>query len=200
MDETITTLSFKTTCILRLLTCATATGFGFSTLAPGKDGGVVESLRIRYAGKMPGQAGSTPTASSNRKVGVLCTTIHNIGVGPRVCINLASFNSNLPSASTVYASKNISNTDKEAACLQAQCVSSNASIKMVSDRNQGTIFLYFLAIWLPFLPVAMLRGCSADLLINILLDILGWIPGVIHAWYIISKAEKEPVRRKDPRY
>jgi hypothetical protein len=56
-------------------------------------------------------------------------------------------------------------------------------------------------------PVFIKRGCSADLLINIALDILGWIPGVIReplsivvslirtdkkktdAWYIISKNE-----------
>jgi uncharacterized membrane protein YqaE (UPF0057 family) len=57
---------------------------------------------------------------------------------------------------------------------------------------QSTIFLYFLAIWLPFVPVFIRRGCSADLLINIMLDILGWIPGVIHSWYIISKTEKHP--------
>ncbi|KAB2108521.1 hypothetical protein AG0111_0g3573 [Alternaria gaisen] len=56
-----------------------------------------------------------------------------------------------------------------------------------------TILLYFLAIWIPFLPVAIKRGCAADLFINIALCILGWIPGVIHAWYIISKTEKVPV-------
>ncbi|OAL43521.1 hypothetical protein IQ07DRAFT_491326, partial [Pyrenochaeta sp. DS3sAY3a] len=53
-----------------------------------------------------------------------------------------------------------------------------------------TILLYFLAIWVPFVPVALRRGCSADLFINICLCVLGWIPGVIHAWYIISKTEK----------
>ncbi|KAH5299587.1 plasma membrane proteolipid 3 family protein [Parastagonospora nodorum] len=58
--------------------------------------------------------------------------------------------------------------------------------------STGTILLYFLAIWLPFLPVAIRRGCSADLFINILLCCLGWIPGIIHAWYIISKTERHP--------
>ncbi|KAK0444540.1 uncharacterized protein EV420DRAFT_1277488 [Desarmillaria tabescens] len=33
------------------------------------------------------------------------------------------------------------------------------------------------------------RGCSADFWINIALCVLGWIPGIIHAWYIISKSE-----------
>ncbi|KAJ7489807.1 plasma membrane proteolipid 3 [Mycena galericulata] len=43
------------------------------------------------------------------------------------------------------------------------------------------------AIILPPLGVFLERGCGADLLINILLTILGWIPGVIHALYIILK-------------
>ncbi|CAI7601526.1 unnamed protein product [Penicillium viridicatum] len=37
------------------------------------------------------------------------------------------------------------------------------------------------AIILPPLGVFLERGCGADFLINILLTILGWIPGVIHA-------------------
>ncbi|KIM80741.1 hypothetical protein PILCRDRAFT_72817, partial [Piloderma croceum F 1598] len=36
------------------------------------------------------------------------------------------------------------------------------------------------AIILPPLGVFLERGCGADLLINILLTILGWIPGIIH--------------------
>ena len=40
------------------------------------------------------------------------------------------------------------------------------------------------------------RGlCSADSLINILLFVLGYIPGLIHAWYIIARypEEYEPI-------
>jgi uncharacterized membrane protein YqaE (UPF0057 family) len=44
-----------------------------------------------------------------------------------------------------------------------------------------------LAILLPPLGVFLERGCGADLLINILLTILGYIPGIIHALYIILK-------------
>ncbi|WWD03541.1 hypothetical protein V865_001594 [Kwoniella europaea PYCC6329] len=53
--------------------------------------------------------------------------------------------------------------------------------------STGDVFLYFLAIFLPPVAVFFKRGCSADVLINILLWILGWIPGVIHAWWIISR-------------
>ncbi|KAH7324692.1 hypothetical protein B0I35DRAFT_497211, partial [Stachybotrys elegans] len=34
--------------------------------------------------------------------------------------------------------------------------------------------------------------CSADSLINILLCVLGYIPGLIHAWYIIAKNPEPP--------
>ncbi|KAH9857018.1 UPF0057-domain-containing protein [Lenzites betulinus] len=39
----------------------------------------------------------------------------------------------------------------------------------------------------PPLGVFLERGCGADLLINILLTVLGYIPGIIHALYIILK-------------
>jgi len=49
-------------------------------------------------------------------------------------------------------------------------------------------FLAFLAILFPPLSVWIKRGiCSADSLINIALCMLGYLPGLIHAWYIIAK-------------
>jgi len=44
-----------------------------------------------------------------------------------------------------------------------------------------------LAIFLPPLGVFLERGCNADFFINILLTILGYIPGIVHALYIIFK-------------
>ncbi|EJT73085.1 plasma membrane proteolipid 3 [Gaeumannomyces tritici R3-111a-1] len=44
-----------------------------------------------------------------------------------------------------------------------------------------------LAVILPPLGVFLERGCGADLLINILLTLLGYLPGIIHALYIILK-------------
>ncbi|KAL1935424.1 hypothetical protein VTP01DRAFT_4564 [Rhizomucor pusillus] len=46
---------------------------------------------------------------------------------------------------------------------------------------------FILAIILPPLGVFAEKGCNSDLLINILLTCLGWIPGIIHAFYIILK-------------
>ncbi len=44
-----------------------------------------------------------------------------------------------------------------------------------------------LAIIFPPLGVLAEKGCECDLLINIGLTLLGFIPGIIHALYIILK-------------
>ncbi|KAI1806231.1 hypothetical protein F4811DRAFT_512324 [Daldinia bambusicola] len=50
------------------------------------------------------------------------------------------------------------------------------------------LFLGLLAVLFPPLPVWVKTGlCSADSIINILLCVLGYLPGLLHAWYIISK-------------
>ncbi|KAF3014006.1 plasma membrane proteolipid Pmp3 [Neopestalotiopsis sp. 37M] len=49
------------------------------------------------------------------------------------------------------------------------------------------IFKIILAIILPPVGVFLERGCGADFCINVLLTILGYIPGIIHALYIILK-------------
>ncbi|ROW01366.1 hypothetical protein VMCG_05869 [Cytospora schulzeri] len=54
---------------------------------------------------------------------------------------------------------------------------------------------YIVAIFLPPLAVFFKRGCGCDFFVNIGLTILGWIPGLIHAWWIISKHEKRAARR-----
>ncbi|KAK9782382.1 putative Cation transport-related protein [Seiridium cardinale] len=49
------------------------------------------------------------------------------------------------------------------------------------------IFKIILAVLLPPVGVFLERGCGADFCINVLLTILGYIPGIIHALYIILK-------------
>ncbi|KIN00368.1 hypothetical protein OIDMADRAFT_19492 [Oidiodendron maius Zn] len=50
------------------------------------------------------------------------------------------------------------------------------------------LFLGLIAILFPPIAVWVKRGiCSADSLINICLCMLGFIPGLLHAWYIIAK-------------
>jgi uncharacterized membrane protein YqaE (UPF0057 family) len=43
------------------------------------------------------------------------------------------------------------------------------------------------AVVLPPLGVFLERGCGSDLLINILLTVLGYLPGIVHALWIICR-------------
>ncbi|EGX88784.1 stress response RCI peptide [Cordyceps militaris CM01] len=62
-----------------------------------------------------------------------------------------------------------------------------------SQMCSADIFLGVLAILFPPLPVWVKCGiCSADSLINILLCLLGYVPGLLHAWYIIAKFPEPP--------
>lgn len=47
------------------------------------------------------------------------------------------------------------------------------------------------AILLPPLGVFLTMGFSQALIINIVLTLLGWIPGIIHALWIISKKSEQ---------
>ncbi|RMY87400.1 hypothetical protein D0862_10701 [Hortaea werneckii] len=49
----------------------------------------------------------------------------------------------------------------------------------------GGLALGIIAIFIPPLVVLLRAGCGANLIINIVLLFLGWIPAVLHAWFII---------------
>ncbi|ORX46558.1 UPF0057-domain-containing protein [Hesseltinella vesiculosa] len=49
------------------------------------------------------------------------------------------------------------------------------------------IALFVIAFFFPPLAVLFKRGCGADFFINICLTLLGAIPGIIHAFYIVHK-------------
>ncbi|RMZ86341.1 hypothetical protein DV736_g6431, partial [Chaetothyriales sp. CBS 134916] len=52
--------------------------------------------------------------------------------------------------------------------------------------SAGDIFLGLIAVLFPPIAVWIKRGlCSCDSIINIALCILGYFPGLLHAWYII---------------
>ncbi|WP_416439919.1 YqaE/Pmp3 family membrane protein [Leeuwenhoekiella sp. A16] len=50
-----------------------------------------------------------------------------------------------------------------------------------------SILTIILSILLPPVAVALKHGISGALFINILLTLLGWLPGVVHAFYVNSK-------------
>ncbi|KAI6144227.1 hypothetical protein BKA82DRAFT_4175836 [Pisolithus tinctorius] len=58
----------------------------------------------------------------------------------------------------------------------------------------STVVLIIVAIIFPPAAVAYMSGCSCDLLINVLLTILGYIPGHIHAFWLIYKRAKAEER------
>ncbi|KAI5205268.1 hypothetical protein E4T38_04338 [Aureobasidium subglaciale] len=65
----------------------------------------------------------------------------------------------------------------------------------------GGFILSLLAIILPPLPVAKRTGIDHHFVINIVLTICGWIPGVLHAWYIILRfpdGKRAAKMREDP--
>jgi uncharacterized membrane protein YqaE (UPF0057 family) len=53
------------------------------------------------------------------------------------------------------------------------------------------IFNIIISILLPPLGVFLTMGVSQALLINILLTLLGWVPGVIHALWLLSKKSEQ---------
>ena len=44
-----------------------------------------------------------------------------------------------------------------------------------------------LGIFLPFVAVLLRRGLGRHFLINVILCIIGWLPGVIHAFYVMTR-------------
>ncbi|KAJ6631216.1 hypothetical protein B0H10DRAFT_1773696 [Mycena sp. CBHHK59/15] len=56
------------------------------------------------------------------------------------------------------------------------------------------VLLILVAILFPPAAAGFITGCSCDLLINILLTIFGYIPGHIHAFWLIYKKMKAEER------
>lgn len=50
---------------------------------------------------------------------------------------------------------------------------------------------------LPPVAVFLETGCSCALLLNILLTILGWLPGVVHAYCVVLHCGEESDRTRD---
>ncbi|KAI8347636.1 putative stress response RCI peptide [Choanephora cucurbitarum] len=63
----------------------------------------------------------------------------------------------------------------------------------------GLCCLILIIILLPPLGVFFMRGCGADFWINICLTILGYLPGHIHAFYVLVK-ERDEGRFREPAY
>ncbi|MBI9060310.1 MAG: YqaE/Pmp3 family membrane protein [Labilibaculum sp.] len=55
----------------------------------------------------------------------------------------------------------------------------------MAKRKKVSIIMIILAILFPFLAVGLKKGIGKDLLINIVLCIIGYLPGIIHALWIL---------------
>lgn len=55
------------------------------------------------------------------------------------------------------------------------------------EKEDRTLVALLLAVFLPPVGVAVKRGIGLQLLLNVALTFLGYIPGVIHALYIVLK-------------
>lgn len=49
-----------------------------------------------------------------------------------------------------------------------------------------------LAVFFPPVSVAVERGMSGSLLLNIILTLIGWVPGVIHALWVLLSGQSAP--------
>lgn len=61
----------------------------------------------------------------------------------------------------------------------------------------GEVCLIILAVIFPPLAVLFSNGCGCHLLLNILLTICGFIPGVVHAFYVLAKDSEDDNRRNN---
>lgn len=57
----------------------------------------------------------------------------------------------------------------------------------MSDNNERSLILVLLAIFLPPIAVLLKAGVGLHLLLSILLTLLGYIPGLIHALWVVLK-------------
>ena len=55
------------------------------------------------------------------------------------------------------------------------------------DKNEVSLIAFILAFFLPPLGVAIKDGIRFSFCVNLILTLLGWIPGILHALYVILR-------------
>lgn len=53
-----------------------------------------------------------------------------------------------------------------------------------------SLLMILLTIFLPPVAVALKQGIGVQLLINIVLTLIGWLPGVIHAFWVNTRGSE----------
>jgi uncharacterized membrane protein YqaE (UPF0057 family) len=54
-----------------------------------------------------------------------------------------------------------------------------------------SILMILLTIFLPPVAVLLKEGLGLQFLLNILLTLIGWLPGVVHAFWLVSKGSAD---------
>ena len=54
-------------------------------------------------------------------------------------------------------------------------------------KSSLSILDILLGIFLPFIAVLLRKGLGKDFLINVVLCLFGWLPGVVHAFWTMTK-------------
>lgn len=80
---------------------------------------------------------------------------------------------------------------EEASHPNKQALAGLAETNRNVDADCLFIIKLILAFVFPPLAVALERGCDGQTVLNIILTIIGWIPGVIHALFIILHCGKD---------
>ena len=58
---------------------------------------------------------------------------------------------------------------------------------LMADLDQSKLLLVIIAILLPPLAVGLKEGVGGHLILNIILCVLFWLPGLLHALYIVLR-------------
>lgn len=65
---------------------------------------------------------------------------------------------------------------------------------MTQDQPHVPFLRLLIAVFLPPVGVALTTGLDMRLLLNVLLTMLGYIPGLVHAVFVIARASSDPGR------
>ena len=71
-----------------------------------------------------------------------------------------------------------------ALCVLFSLASSIHFFNHLKDKKTMSLLTIIMCVLLPPLAVFMRTGLSGKFIVNIILTLIGWIPGVIHALYV----------------
>jgi uncharacterized membrane protein YqaE (UPF0057 family) len=78
-------------------------------------------------------------------------------------------------------------TKKKAKKPVKRSVKKPAKKAATKSKIINPVVLFILAIIIPPLAVYLVKGAKRDFVINIVLCLLFWIPGIVHALWIVTK-------------